>query len=241
MNDLFNAGLDDDKIAVIYEANKKNMVAINTPDGLTERSLIPKIVLQGDVFGPIECSVQVDTFGKECLQENKHLYPYKGLVGVPPLAMVDDILCVSECGMSSVILNSYIKAKTNIKKLQYGVEKCHKMHVGKKTVVCPELYIDEWEIKEVKDIETGRIDIEDKYKDSVVMDESDSEKYIGDILSTNGSNTKNIEARTDKGHGIVNQIMSILNEIAFGKYHFEISVILRNSLLISGMLTNAEA
>ena len=32
-----------------------------------------------------------------------------------------------------------------------------------------------------------------------------------------------------------------MNEIAFGKYHFEISVILRNSLLISGMLTNAEA
>ena len=53
MNDLYNAGVDDDKIAVIYEANKKNMVAINTPDGLTERSLIHKIVLQGDVFGPI--------------------------------------------------------------------------------------------------------------------------------------------------------------------------------------------
>ena len=35
--------------------------------------------------------------------------------------------------------------------------------------------------------------------------------------------------------------MAILNEIAFGKYNFEISVILRNSLLISGMLTNAEA
>ena len=55
--------------------------------------------------------------------------------------------------------------------------------------------------------ETGRIDIEDKYKEEVVMDESDSVKYLGDILSTNGSNTKKNEARTNKGHGIVNQIM----------------------------------
>ena len=113
--------------------------------------------------------------------------------------MVDDILCVSECGISSVILNSYIKAKINIKKLQYGVEKFHKMHVDKKTAVCSELYIDEWEIKEVKDIETGRVDIKDKYKEKVVLDESDSEKYLVDFLSTNGSNTKNIEASTNRG------------------------------------------
>jgi hypothetical protein len=99
--------------------NKNNQVAISTPVGLTERTLIPHIVMQGDVFGPLQCSVQVDTFGKECLEEQKYLYPYKGLVGVPPLGMVDDILCVSECGINSVILNSYIRAKTNIIKLQY--------------------------------------------------------------------------------------------------------------------------
>ena len=58
MNDLFEAGLDDDKIAVIYEANKTNQVAINTPSGLTERKIIKQIVLQGDVFGPLECTVQ---------------------------------------------------------------------------------------------------------------------------------------------------------------------------------------
>ena len=115
MNDLFNAGINDDNLAVIYEANKNNQVAISTPVGLTERTMIPHIVMQGDVFGPLQCSVQVDTFGKECLEEQKYLYPYKGLVGVPPLGMVDDILCVSECGINSVILNSYIRAKTNIK------------------------------------------------------------------------------------------------------------------------------
>ena len=241
MNDLFNAGFNDDKLAVVYEANRNNKVAISTPDGLTDRTLIPNIVMQGDVFGPIQCSVQVDTFGKECLDENKYLYPYKGLVGVPPLAMVDDILCVSECGLNSVILNSFIRAKTNIKKLQYGIEKCHKIHVGKKTVACPELYIDQWEVEEVNEIETGNSKNEDVLKEEAPMMESKNEKYLGDIVSSNGSNTKNIEARSNKGKGIVKQIMTILEDIYFGNFQFEIAVILRNSLLINGILTNSEA
>ena len=43
-------------------------VAVKTPNGLTDRVNIEEIILQGDVFGPIECSVTVDSFGKECLE-----------------------------------------------------------------------------------------------------------------------------------------------------------------------------
>ena len=35
--------------------------------------------------------------------------------------------------------------------------------------------------------------------------------------------------------------MSILDDICFGKYFFEVGIILRNSLLISSLLTNAES
>ena len=68
------AGVTDDNLALLYEANKEVEVAINTPTWLTVREKIEKIILQGDVFGPIECSVTVDTFTKECLEEDKHLY-----------------------------------------------------------------------------------------------------------------------------------------------------------------------
>ena len=64
LNDLYEAGVTDDTLAVLYEANKEVNVAVNTPNGLTLRQKIEKIILQGDVFGPIECSVSVDTFGK---------------------------------------------------------------------------------------------------------------------------------------------------------------------------------
>ena len=66
---------------------------------------------------------QVDTFGKECLEERKYVYTYKGEVDIPPLGMVDDLICVSECGHKTAMMNSYINFKTNSKKLQFGVKK----------------------------------------------------------------------------------------------------------------------
>ena len=36
--------------------------------------------MQGDVLAPLISSLQVDTIGKECLEEAKHLYHYKDLV-----------------------------------------------------------------------------------------------------------------------------------------------------------------
>ena len=131
-------------------------VAIKTPHGLTERRDIEKIIMQGDVFGPIQCSLSVDTFGKECLREEKHLYAYKGEVGVPPLAMVDDLLLVTECGYKATMANAYINTKSNLKKLQFGTDKCHKMHVGKTKIeeICPDLFVDEWKMNEVSEVET---------------------------------------------------------------------------------------
>ena len=46
--------------------------------------------------------VLVDSLGKECLDDDKLLYLYRDKVKIPPLAMVDDVLVVSECGYKSV-------------------------------------------------------------------------------------------------------------------------------------------
>ena len=45
----------------------------------------------------------------------------------------------------------------------------------------------------------------------------------------------------DIGTGIVSRIITILEGIPFGKYYYEVGVILRNSLLVSSMLCNTEA
>ena len=204
LNDLYEAGVTDDTLAVLYEANKEVNVAVNTPNGLTLRQKIEKIILQGDVFGPIECSVSVDTFGKECLAKTKYLYlynVYKNSVKIPILSMVDDALAVSECGYKSSMLNTFLNTKTNIKKLQYGTSKCFKMHVGKTHIpeVCPDLAIDGWKIKETNEVETNVFDVEDELDGAYNMESVDSEKYLGDIISNDGKNIKTfLQGKTEE-------------------------------------------
>ena len=240
INDLYDSGVQNPNLALIYEANKTNKVSVMTPSGLTDREAINKIVMQGEVLGPIECSVTVDRFGKECLAEQKFLYSYKGLVGVPPLAMVDDLACVSVCGVDTVLMNGFINAKTNAKKLQFGQDKCHRMHVGRKTCYCPDLYIDTWKVKPIDEFEASPGGVGDIFEGDAKMDDSEEEKYLGDLISADGTHTKNIKARKAKGFGIVDSIMSILENAFFGPFQFEVSLILRSSLLINSILLNSE-
>ena len=243
MNDLYSAGLKDDKFALLYNANSDVKVAVKTPVGKTSRGTITNAITQGDVFGPLLCSNQVDTFGKECLEQHKYTYLYKNEVEIPPLGMVDDLICVSECGFQTSMINSFIKFKTDSKKLQFGVSKCKKMHIGKycEDFKCQNLMVDSWEEVEVKNDETGITQIEDTFVGEELMEEKDDEKYLGDVISNDGRNLKNIKARIAKGKGIVSKIMTILEGIPFGNHYFEVAIMLRNSLLVSSMLCNSEA
>ena len=73
-----------------------------------------------------------------------------------------------------------------------------------------------------------------------MIEEKEEEKYLGDLISVDGRNIKNIKTRVNKGTGIVNNIMTILEGIPLGKQYFRIGMILRDSLLVSSMLFNSE-
>ena len=60
-----------------------------------------EIVVQGDVLTPLISSLQVDTMGKECLEEAKYLYHYKDKVP-PPLGLVDDLFTITTCGFKTI-------------------------------------------------------------------------------------------------------------------------------------------
>ena len=130
LNDVFETGVDDDKFALLYEANKENFVAVKTPNGISRREVFSDIVMQGDVLAPLISSLQVDTFGKECLEQNKHLYYFKNKVPIPPLGLVDDLFTISTCGLNTTMMNQFLNTKTALKKLQFGTTKCVKLHVG---------------------------------------------------------------------------------------------------------------
>ena len=128
----------DDKLALVYEMNTDNYVAINTDVGQTERVNIKNIVMQGGKWGPLKCSNSMDKIGKSCVEAGENLYTYKGLVKIMPLAMVDDLLAMAKCGLTSKKLNLDITTKIEMKKLKFhtpdekGKSKCHTLHIGRR-------------------------------------------------------------------------------------------------------------
>jgi hypothetical protein len=141
---------------------------------------------------------------------------------ITPLAMVDDLLAVQHCNIE-VSINSFINTQIEMKKLEFhtpdknGKSKCHKMHIGKENLFCPDLKVH-----------------------GTKMGQVNEDTYLGDIVSNNGSNLKNIRNRVGKGLGIISQIISILETVSFGMYYFEIAMTLRESMFVNGILTNSD-
>ena len=190
---------------------------------MTDRVNLPTIVMQGGTFGPMQCSNSIDTIGKKCMARKEHLFTYKKLVRITPLAMVDDLLAVAPCNIKSVSVNVFINTQIEMKKLKFhtpdkdGKSKCHKIHVGKENLLCPELKVH-----------------------GTIMGQVKEDTYLGDIVSHDGSNQKNVKSRIGKGLGIISQIMNILETVSFAHFYLEIAMTLRESMFLNAILTNSE-
>ena len=122
ISDIYNVGLNDDSLALIYDANKEIQMSVKTPSGLTKRQTIKNIVLQGDTFGSILASVQVDSIGKDVVNAGLG-YQYKDSLDISMLGLVDDIIGVTEAGYKAVQMNEIINLKSAEKGLQIGALK----------------------------------------------------------------------------------------------------------------------
>ena len=111
ISDVYETGLKDENLSLIYKANKEIFMSVNTPDGLSERQVLKNIVLQGDTFGSILASVQVDTIGQECSQSG-YGYNYKDILPVGMLGLVDDIIGITEVGYKAQMMNAFMNIKT---------------------------------------------------------------------------------------------------------------------------------
>ena len=125
-NDVFKAGVTDDKFTLLSNSNKTCRVAVKTPWGsITNRITLDKLEMQGTVPAPLKASVQLDTLGKECIEAGDGLFKYKGCVNITPLIMIDDVLAISSCGNDSVKLNAIIQSKIDTKQLVFN----HMSHI----------------------------------------------------------------------------------------------------------------
>ena len=89
-------------------------------------------------------------------------------------------------------------------------------------------------------METSAVKREDTLEGDTELSQMNSEKYLGQIISSDGKNTRNIEKIRNKGIGIQNRIIQMLEAMPSGQFCFEIAIICRNSYLIYSMLSSSE-
>ena len=137
---LYEAGLQNDKLPLLFLGNRNAQVAIKTFGGITERVSISDIIMQGSVWGSLCCVAVLDKLGKHVYANKELLYFYKGLVGCPPLQMVDDVLSVQTCAKSQHV-NTVINTFMDLEKLTLSKTKCHKLHMGNNVRQCPDMKV----------------------------------------------------------------------------------------------------
>jgi hypothetical protein len=218
VNDLFEAGLTNDKLCILYYQNLSASIAVKTPHGTTERFNIQNIVMQGTVWAGLMCTCSMDKLGKQAYGDRNILYQYKGVVQVPPLQMVDVVISASKCGSQVVSTNSAVTTFSKLKKLELSESKCARIHIGKfKCDHCANISVNGKPIKE-----------------------SEKEKYLGDYLTSYASPAATLQDRKCKGYGILGEIRAILNDIPLGSKRLETGLTLRESWFLNGTLYNSE-
>ena len=219
INDLYDTGLTNDKLVLIYNSNLIANIAIKTASGTTDRFDIRKIAMQGTVWAGLMCTVSMDKLCKLILQDEQVLYKYRGKVSVPPLEMVDDIISPVNCGSTASALNSTVNAFIETKRLKLSAAKCAKIHLGNRLSkkLCPKQNIHKEDMKS-----------------------SQKEKYLGDFITDKGNSKETIIERKTRGDAILSEMGAILRDIPLGNKRIQTGLILRQAWFINSCFFNSE-
>ena len=104
---------------------------------------------------------------------------------------------------------------------------------------CTDFEVDIWKDHLVQK-ENGVKVLDDKHMGKEKMKAVLSKKYLGQIIQNNGRNDQNIKDKTDKAVGNVSKITNALSERPYGKHAYKAALLMRQAMLLGGLLSNAE-
>ena len=210
---LKRLGVENYLLQLIYELNKKTIVQVKTPYGLTEPAEITDIVKQGGILGSSICSATT----AEICGVNKGISI--GDIQIATLAYVDDLIGINENSYDTTVAHDNTKDFSRQKKLEYAGDKCKGMVVnGKKNDTFPELFIMEDKVEEVSVIEC-----------------------LGDVFNSKGNNEDLINDRIRRGTTSMISINGFIRETQLGIHTIAVHILLHNVIFIASILFNAQA
>ena len=134
------------------------------------------------------------------------------------LLWFDDVISCVEGNDNQVKMLDQIAEFAIRHKLRCGAEKCKVMRIGKHS-------------DEKQKWKLGTLDIE----------ETDIYRYLGDIVTNDGKNAKNIEARKGRAFATSSGINSIAGTSVLRRMETKVLLELHDKVFLSALLTNAEA
>ena len=134
------------------------------------------------------------------------------------LEWVDDVMTCTNGVTNQHKILSKVNEFAEINKLEWGQEKCQVMQVGKKVKVP-----DNWQLGEKE------------------ISNTNSYKYLGDIITNDGKNDKNILARENKMNALIRQINTTASSDVMRGIQTEVILKLYESSIIPSLLNNAES
>ena len=209
---LWELGIQNSYLSLIYKLNQKAMVTVNTPYGKTTPFVVDQIVKQGAVLASDICSVST---GEICLTEGTPV----GLLSLPPLAFVDDIATLNTKVKDVMASHARMIGFGKLKKLVLNETKCYGLLINeKKNETFPNLYINDELIQSVN-----------------------STKYLGDILNRKNSNEDMIIERENKAIGKLVSIFATVSETTFGAFQFDALILMYHSYFLPALIFNCQS
>ena len=217
LNIMWQKGLKGKTWRILKNLNEGLKANIKTRYGPTRTVEMEIGGKQGSRLTGRMFSKLMDTLAEDILPTGEGFQLDDNLT-IPCLLWVDDVVsCVEGHQNQKLMLNRI--AEFAIKhKLRWGAEKCNVMRIGKH---CEDKQ--KWELG------------------ALVIEETNSYKYLGDIITDDGKNVKNLEARKNKSFAATCGINSIAGTNVLKKIETKVILELHEKVILAALLTNAEA
>ena len=162
----------------------------------------------------------------------EHVSKYRGVVPVSSLGLMDDLLLLSEVGRETTRANSFINASSASKGLQFLSKKCSSFQVINNKSDCFTNVIKVYNWVE----ERSGDSIVDTYMGKTKFKDVESFKYMGSYVQNDAGNATTIDFKLKKLLVTINKVKSKLNFINPGRFRYEATVVVRDSILMGSFL-----
>ena len=214
---IWDSGLKGKSWRILRKMNTNLKASVKTKHGLTQEFEMLVGGRQGSKLTGRLFSKMMDLLAEKTLATDIG-FPLTFEVRIPVLLWVDDVISCVEGNENQKIMLEYMEQFGKDHKLRWGQEKCQIMKVGRHSPNTTTWKIGDMELEETK-----------------------TYKYLGDMISYDGKNNKNIEARKNKLNGTTISIKTVAASEALNKLETSLLLKMHDSINLSALLTNAES